>query len=205
MAYKRNWVFQRTGENPLPVRCLLRGRQVPHRHSLRHIGLSGIFQQGCYPFGRTLFPMLERQERFGIMGLPLFSKMGVYRIYLPFEALFGVAVVACVGRAVARAQVWAGHTQAVVAAKVIAHVVFSRHMAIDTLRTRTSHRMEVVRCYVVGFRGMALRTQGIALCAQFQGVRVMAIAALYPLVVHSALRKRPIYIYFFKDLTVGMV
>ena len=76
-----------------------------------------------------------------------------------------------------------------IATAVDAHVDPFRHVAVDALGARRSRRVKVMLARVVAVRVVTTHAQGVALGAQGQPMRFVAVSAGDALVVHAALHK----------------
>src|SRR5208283_5027978 len=82
---------------------------------------------------------------------------------------------------------------------------FRRHVAINTLRTGAALRVMIMFRDIEFRRQMALRTEPIALRAERQTMRLMAIGAGDAGMIHAALHERAIFEHLAIDLTIGVI
>src|SRR2546427_12844776 len=85
------------------------------------------------------------------------------------------------------------------------HVGLCRHMAVDALRAGTAGSVMVMLSDVEFWRHVALSAQPIAIGAQLESVRVMAIGTDNACVMHTALHERAVFEHLAVDLPVGMI
>jgi hypothetical protein len=78
-------------------------------------------------------------------------------------------------------------------------------MAADALGAGAANLVMVVLGHIEFCRHMALAAQCVALGAQFQAVRVVAIGAGDACVIHAALHKRAVFVNLAVDLPVGVI
>jgi hypothetical protein len=93
----------------------------------------------------------------------------------------------------------------VVAAIIHQHIGFRGHVAVDALRARAALPVMMVLHGIEFRRHMALRAERIALRAERQTVRLMAIGAGDAGMIHSALDERPIFEHLAVDLPIGTI
>jgi hypothetical protein len=123
----------------------------------------------------------------------------------PIGGLTSMALCAGVGRPDRHCKIGTGDADAVIAPLVHLHVGFRGHVAIDALGTGAALlMMRMLRDIEFG-RKMALRTEPIALLAQRQTVRLMAIGAADPGLIHAALNEGTIFEHLTVDLAIGMI
>ena len=85
------------------------------------------------------------------------------------------------------------------------HVGFRGHVAIDALGTGAALRVMMMLRDIEFRRQMALRAEPIALRAERQTVRLMAIGAGDAGMIHAALDERAIFEHLAVDLPIGMI
>ena len=85
------------------------------------------------------------------------------------------------------------------------HVGFRGHVAIDALRAGAARLVMMMFLDIEFRRQMALRAEPIALRAERQTVRLMAIGAGDASMIHATLDERAVFEHFAVDLPVGMI
>ena len=85
------------------------------------------------------------------------------------------------------------------------HVGLRGHMAIDALGACAAWLMMMMFRDIEFRRQMALRAEPIALFAERQTMRLMAIGTGDTCMIHTALDERAIFEHFAIDLTIGMI
>src|SRR5688500_8902001 len=94
-----------------------------------------------------------------------------------------------------------------VAARIDLHVGCLGHVATGTTGTFRRHWMPVMNLAVVlARRVLVARGAGlVALVLEPGGMRIVAVGAANPLVVHLALQERTVLIHFVENLPVGVI
>ena len=123
----------------------------------------------------------------------------------PVGGLAGMALRARVGRADRRREIGPRDADAVIAPVVHNHVGFRGHVAIDALGAGAAWLMMMMFRDIEFRRQMALRAEPIALRAERQTVRLVAIGAGDAGMIHAALDERAIFEHFAVDLPIGMI
>ena len=123
----------------------------------------------------------------------------------PLGGSVGMALRAGVGRPDRRREIGPRDANAVIAPVVHPHVGFRGHVAIDALRTGAALRVMMMLRDIEFCRQMALRAEPIALRAERQTMRLMAIGAGDAGLIHAALDERTIFEHFAIDLPIGMI
>ena len=187
-AYQRIAVAQPCLYRSCRCRAQARAQQL-QRRGARDAGLRGVGrelaeQRRCV--GAPGSPGVQRPCISLVAGwvVPVPRADAVAR---PLGAALGVTLRAGVGRADLDRQIRARHTQAVVVARMDDHVGLRRHVATGTRRSRRADTMEMMRRAVVLRRQVALAADGVSGGAQFQAVRLVAVRARHPPLIHPAL------------------
>ena len=99
-----------------------------------------------------------------------------------------MALGARIRRAQRNRQVGAWDRDAVIAPRIDDHEILCRHMTVDALRTGAPGPMVMMLGHIEFCRQVALTAQGIPVGAQPRAVRVVAIGAGDPRMIHTALQ-----------------
>src|SRR5208337_1554390 len=123
----------------------------------------------------------------------------------PIGGSIGMALRAGIGRPDRRREIWPGDANAVIAPVVHLHVGFRGHVAIDALRADAALLVMMMLRDIEFCRQMALHAEPIALLAERQTMRLMAIGAGDASMIHAALDERSIFEHFAIDLPIGLI
>ena len=92
-----------------------------------------------------------------------------------------------------------------IAPRIDTHIKLARHVAVHTGAAGRRNLMSVVCGVIVSAGQMTLGAHAVALCNQLVAVRVMAIGAGHPSLMHLALNERAVNIDLLADLPIGPV
>ena len=169
--------------------------------------LRAIGHHGQQAIGRARHARIGGEE-----GLckALIARLGLqvpapHRVGRPTRRAFGVAAIAGVGRAQGNAAIGARNAQAVVVARVHAHVGGGGHVAGRALRTGAVGRVVVVLRCVEAATLVATHAHRVAGGAQLAAVRLMAVTAGDACRVHAALQERRVVVDLVAHLPVHVV
>ncbi len=97
------------------------------------------------------------------------------------------------------------HADTVIAPRINHHVVFGRHVALDTLRPGRALGVVMMLRDVVYLRRVATSAEFVTLGTCAPTVGIMAIATHDPGLMHATLQKRTINIDLVVDLSIGVI